>query len=199
MAALSTQEESKAVQPVSSLAVLTSLRKLPMFETYQANKSTYDFEWPTKSVLKTITRADQLRLKEIRYQQDALGIITALKIVCQDAQSPFFSGALDKKVPPLVLNVNNSFFDTKDGHYRCNNIVARIEINDQISNIYFNEDKQGIQRIGTRRGNGVLSHVYMEPGEQIVGVYGCYGEIVDRSFISSLGFIVWKPDAAKEQ
>ena len=68
-----------------------------------------------------------------------------------------------------------------------------------ISNVYFNEDKNGIQRIGTKRGNGSLSPVYMEVGEQIIGVYGNYYEISDRAIISGLGFIVWKPNAAESQ
>jgi len=37
----------------------------------------------------------------------------------------------------------------------------------------------------------------MEPGEQIIGVYGSYFEASDRSYISGLGFIVWKPNAAE--
>lgn len=74
--------------------------------------------------------------------------------------------------------------------------MARIEVSTMISNIYFNEEKTGIQRIGTKRGNGILSPVQMEPGEQIIGVYGNYSELNDRSIISGLGFIVWKPSAA---
>ena len=68
-----------------------------------------------------------------------------------------------------------------------------------ISNVYFNEDKGGIQRIGTKRGNGPLSPVYMEVGEQIIGVYGNYYEMNDRAIISGLGFIVWKPNAIDNQ
>ena len=64
-----------------------------------------------------------------------------------------------------------------------------------ISNIYFNEDKSGIQRIGTKRGNGPLSPVFLEEGEQVIGVYGNYFESSDRSVLSGLGFIVWKPDS----
>ena len=63
--------------------------------------------------------------------------------MAHDAQSPFFSASLDKKVPPIILGIN-SFYDNKDGHYRCNNIVARVEFGNMISNIYFNEDKNGI-------------------------------------------------------
>mmetsp|Transcript_6969 Transcript_6969/g.9686 ORF Transcript_6969/g.9686 Transcript_6969/m.9686 type:complete len:115 (+) Transcript_6969:960-1304(+) len=114
-----------------------------MFETYANKESTYDFEWPNAPVLKTITSAKQLKLKEIRYQQDALGVITAIKLVAHDAQSPFFSPLIDKKVPPIILSTN-SFFDIKDGHYRCDNIVARVEFGNMISNIYFNEHKTGI-------------------------------------------------------
>ena len=123
-----------------------------------------------------------------------MGIITALKIVCQDSASPFFSGSLDKKAPPLVLNAT-SFYDNKDGHYRMNNIAARIEFNTMISNIYFNEDKSGIQRIGTKRGNGPLSHISLDHGEEIIGIYGNYSDSEDRNNISGLGFIVWTPDS----
>ena len=66
-----------------------------------------------------------------------------------------------------------------------------------ISNIYFNQDKSGVQRIGTKRGNGPLSHINLEEGEEIIGVYGNYSESEDYSVISSLGFIVWKPAAWK--
>ena len=121
-------------------------------------------------------------------------MITAVKLVCYDTSSPFFSASLDKKQPPIVLNVN-SFYDNRDGHYRVNNIAGRIEFNNMISNIYFNEDKSGIQRIGTKRGNGPLSHINLEDGEEIIGVYGNYSEIQDRSLISGLGFIVWRPNA----
>lgn len=165
-----------------------------MFETYDEGIGEYDFEWPGKKELKTITQIKHLRLKEIRYQQDSLGMITAVKLVCYDTSSPFFSASLDKKQPPIVLNVN-SFYDNKDGHYRVNNIAGRIEFNNMISNIYFNEDKSGIQRIGTKRGNGPLSHINLEDGEEIIGVYGNYSEIQDRSLISGLGFIVWRPNA----
>ena len=120
-----------------------TIRKLPMFETYVDDEGEYDFEWPTRSQLKTLTNAKQMRLKEIRYQQDALGIITAIKVVTQDFGSPFFSANLDKKTPPLVLNCH-SFYDNKDGHYRVNNIAARIEFNTMISNIYLNQDKSGV-------------------------------------------------------
>ena len=72
-----------------------------------------------------------------------MGMITAIKFVCFDVASPFYSASLDKKQPPIVLNAN-SFYDNRDGHYRCNNIAARIEFNKMISNIYFNEDKSGI-------------------------------------------------------
>ena len=64
-----------------------------------------------------------------------------------------------------------------------------------ISNIYFNQDKSGVQRIGTKRGNGPLSHINLEEGEEIIGAYGNYSESEDYSVISSLGFIVWKPAA----
>ena len=126
-----------------------------------------------------------------------MGIITAIKMVSHDASSSFFTASMEKKVAPIVLSMN-SFYDIKTGNYRCNNIVARIEINDMISNIYFNEDKTGIQRIGTKRGNGVLSPVNMEPGEQIIGCYGNFTESNDRAYISRLGFIVWTPDASEE-
>ena len=165
-----------------------------MFETYDEGIGEYDFEWPGKKELKTITQIKHLRLKEIRYQQDSLGMITAVKLVCYDTSSPFFSASLDKKQPPIVLNVN-SFYDNRDGHYRVNNIAGRIEFNNMISNIYFNEDKSGIQRIGTKRGNGPLSLINLEDGEEIIGVYGNYSEIQDRSLISGLGFIVWRPNA----
>ena len=165
-----------------------------MFETYDEGIGEYDFEWPGKKELKAITQVKHLRLKEIRYQQDSLGMITAVKLVCYDTSSPFFSASLDKKQPPIVLNVN-SFYDNRDGHYRVNNIAGRIEFNNMISNIYFNEDKSGIQRIGTKRGNGPLSHINLEDGEEIIGVYGNYSEIQDRSLISGLGFIVWRPNA----
>ena len=165
-----------------------------MFETYDEGIGEYDFEWPGKKELKSITQVKHLRLKEIRYQQDSLGMITAVKLVCYDTSSPFFSASLDKKQPPIVLNVN-SFYDNRDGHYRVNNIAGRIEFNNMISNIYFNEDKSGIQRIGTKRGNGPLSHINLEDGEEIIGVYGNYSEIQDRSLISGLGFIVWRPNA----
>lgn len=45
-----------------------------------------------------------MRLKEIRYQQDTLGVITAIKLICHDVSSPFFSASLDKKQAPIVLN-----------------------------------------------------------------------------------------------
>lgn len=110
------QEESKLLQPSSETvispikAAKATIRKLQMFDTYSAKKVDYDFEWPNKSVLKGITQVKQLRLKEIRYQQDALGIITAIKMVAHDASSPFFSASLDKKAPPIVLSMN-SFYD----------------------------------------------------------------------------------------
>lgn len=170
-----------------------------MFETYSnASSQKFDFEWPSPSVVKTITSVKQLKLKEIRYQQDPLGILTAIKLVSHDASSSFFSSSLDKKVPPIVMSTN-SFYDNKDGHYRCNNIVARIEFSNMISNIYFNQDKTGIQRIGTKRGNGSLSPVYMEVGEQVIGAYGNYLDVSDRTIISGLGFIVWKPNAADSE
>ena len=121
-----------------------SIRKLPMFEIYdQQIGGEYDFEWPQTAQLKQVTQIKQMRLKEIRYQQDSLGIITAIKIVCNDFASPFFSVNQDKKYAPIILNAQ-SFYDNKDGHYRVNNIAARIEFNNMISNIYFNKDKQGI-------------------------------------------------------
>lgn len=170
-----------------------SIRKLPMFETYDDGLEEYDFEWPSKSNIKQITSVKQMRLKEIRYQQDALGMLSAIKFVCHDMSSSFFSGSLDKKSQSNVLYAN-CFIDNKDGHYRCNNVAARIEFNKMISNVYFNEDKSGIQRIGTKRGNGPLSHVTLEPGEEIIGCYGNYSDINDRSVISGLGFIVWTPN-----
>ena len=169
-----------------------------MFETYDDGLGEYDFEWPPKNQLKQITQVKQMRLKEIRYQQDSLGMITAIKLVCHDISSPFFSASLDKKQAPIVLNAN-CFYDNKDGHYRCNNIAARIEFNKMISNIYFNEDKSGIQRIGTKRGNGPLSHINLEPGEEVMGCYGNYSDINDRTVISGLGFIVWTPNASNNQ
>lgn len=124
-----------------------------------------------------------------------LGIITALKVVCHDFSSPFFSASIDKKQPPVVLNCQ-SFIDNKDGHYRVNNVAARIEFNAMISNIYFNEDKNGIQRIGTKRGNGPLSHMNLDKDEEIIGIYGNYSEKGDRPVISALGLIVWTPSLA---
>ena len=44
-----------------------TIRKLPMFETYDEGIGEYDFEWPGKKELKTITQVKHLRLKEIRY------------------------------------------------------------------------------------------------------------------------------------
>ena len=38
-----------------------------MFETYDEGIGEYDFEWPGKKELKTITQIKHLRLKEIRY------------------------------------------------------------------------------------------------------------------------------------
>lgn len=51
------QEEFKMVgpAPVSSSSIKAakdSIRKLPMFETYQEDKGEYDFEWPNKATLK---------------------------------------------------------------------------------------------------------------------------------------------------
>ena len=60
--------------------------------------------------------------------------------MCNDYSSPFFSVNQDKKHAPIILNAQ-SFYDNKDGHYRVNNIAARIEFNNMISNIYFNKDK----------------------------------------------------------
>ena len=34
-----------------------TIRKLPMFETYQDDEGEYDFEWPTRAHLKTMTNA----------------------------------------------------------------------------------------------------------------------------------------------
>ncbi len=90
------QEEFKMVgpAPVSNSiikAAKDSIRKLPMFETYQEDTGEYDFEWPNKATLKQITSIKQLQLKEIRYQQDAIGIITAIKMIAHDSSSPFFS------------------------------------------------------------------------------------------------------------
>ena len=121
-------------------------------------------------------------------------MLTAIKLVSHDLSSSFFSASPDKKYVPIVLNVQ-SFFDNKDGHYRCNNIAARIEFNKMISNVYFNEDKSGIYRIGTKRGNGPLSHINLEQGEEIIGCYGNFSDINNRSVISGLGFIVWNPQA----
>ena len=141
-----------------------SVRKLPLFETFKNEDEQFDFEWPTRAQLKAVTNAKQLRLKEIRYQQDILGVLTAIKFVGQDMQSPFFAASLDKKSAPITLNLH-SFYDRDDGHYRVNNIAARIEFNSMISNIYFNHEKNGISRIGTKRGQGPLSHVSLAPGE----------------------------------
>ena len=117
-------------------------------------------------------------------------------MVCQDAASPFFSPNLDKKTPPIILNCS-SFYDANRGYYRVNNMAGRIEYNSMISNIYFNEDKSGIQRIGTKRGNGPLSHISLDEGEQIIGVYGNYSSSdEDQNVISALGFIVWRPPQA---
>ena len=70
-------------------------------------------------------------------------------------------------------------------------MTARIEGNALISNVYFNKDKSGIQRIGIKRGNGELSRVDLDEGEEIIGLYGNYND--DRTHISALGFIAWKP------
>lgn len=172
-----------------------TIRKLPMFETYEDASSSFDFEWPSKKDLQQIKTVKQLRLKEIRYQQDPMGMLSAIKIICHDAQSPFFSAALDRKSTPQILYCTG-LYDNKDGHYRCNNLAARIEFNKMISNIYLNQDKSGICRIGTKRGNGLLSHVMLEDGEEIIGVYGTYYENHERAVISGLGFIVWNPSAA---
>lgn len=97
-------------------------------------------------------------------------------MVTQDFASPLFTLFQDKRNPPIILNAS-SFYDRVDGHYRCNNLAARIEHNGLISNIYFNQDKTGIQRIGIKRGNGGLQHVKLEEGEEIIGCYGNYIEI----------------------
>jgi len=34
----------------------------------------------------------------------------------------------------------------------------------------------------------------LEDGEEIIGAYGNYSEVSDRSVISALGFIVWTPN-----
>lgn len=188
---------SAIIKPTAHIqSVKDTIRRLPIFELYHVESDKFDFEWPTKAQLKALTYVKQLRLKEIRYQQDAFGMITAIKVVCHDFASPFFAANLeDKKQTPLVLN-GSSFYDKEDGHYRVNNIAARIEtnFNSMISNIYFNEDKSGILRIGTKRGNGNLSHIQLELGEEIIGVYGNYSDVQDRSVIQTLGFIVWRPN-----
>ena len=71
------------------------------------------------------------------------------------------------------------------------NVTARVEANELISNVYFNREKSGIQRIGIKRGNGELSRVDVDEGEEIIGLYGNYND--DRTHIAGLGFIVWKP------
>ena len=71
------------------------------------------------------------------------------------------------------------------------NVTARLEQNRLISNVYFNKEKSGIQRIGLKRGNGELMRVDLNEGEELIGLYGCYNK--DRTHISGLGFIVWKP------
>ena len=63
-----------------------------------------------------------------------------------------------------------------------------------ISNIYFNYEKTGLQRIGTKRGNGVLQHITLEEGEEVIGTYGKYFTFEDRQVIGSIGFIVWTPN-----
>ena len=108
-----------------------------------------------------------------------MGMLTAIRMVCHDAQSPFFSPCLDKKSQPMYLNAQG-FYDKTDGHYRCNNIAGRVEENGMISNIYFNYEKTGLQRIGTKRGNGVLQHITLEEGEEVIGTYGKYFTFEDR-------------------
>ena len=105
-------------------------------------------------------------------------MLTAIKMVCNDISSPFFSTCLEKKSVPMVLNAG-CFYDRIDGHYRCNNMAGRIESNGMISNIYFNHDKTGLQRIGTKRGQGKLQQIPLEEGEEVIGTYGRYMELDD--------------------
>ena len=69
------EEESKITrQPTVASTAMSqlqqakaSVRKLPMFETYDDDSDSFDFEWPTRTVLKNITKASALRVKEFRY------------------------------------------------------------------------------------------------------------------------------------
>ena len=161
-----------------------------MFETYTDDVNYYDFEWPNRANLKTVNDVKSLKLKEIRYYQDSNSLITGIKFVSHEMASPFFSASKDNKTPPVVLPAF-TFYEQQSGQYLVTNVTARIETNDLISNVYFNKDKCGIQRIGVKRGNGELSRVDVDEGEEIIGLYGNYND--DRTHISGLGFIVWKP------
>lgn len=121
-----------------------------------------------------------------------MALITGIKFVTQESKSPFFSATKDNKTPPVVLPAY-TFYSQDDGRYLVTNITARIASKSLISNIYFNKAKSGIQRIGVKKGNGELTRIDLLEGEEIIGLYGCYNK--DRTHISALGFIVWKPSA----
>ena len=114
-----------------------------MFETFHDEMDYYDFEWPNKQNMKTVNDTKSLKLKEIRYYQDANSLITGIKFVCHEMASPFFSASKENKQAPVVLPAF-TFYDQHSGAYMVTNCTARIESNDLISNVYFNKDKSGI-------------------------------------------------------
>ena len=180
-------------KPKSALQKMKeSIRKLPVFEVYDemADTEYLDFEWPQKAQIKLITEPKQFQLKEIRYTKDAMGLLTGIKFVSNYIKSPFFSAVKDSKNPPLVLPAH-TFYSQDDGRYLLTNVAARIETNQLISNVYFNNGKSSIHRMGIKRGNGELIKVDLNEGEEIIGLYGCYNK--NRTNISALGFIAWKP------
>ena len=81
-------------------------RKMPMFKACNNEMDYFDFEWPQKATLKTITDVKQLRLKEIRYTQDQMGIVNGIKFVSDDNKSAFYSASKEKKCAPIVLPAN---------------------------------------------------------------------------------------------
>lgn len=94
-----------------------------------------------------------MRLKTIRYQQDAQGILIGLQVLTEsDFQSPLFCD--DERLPYTTLSMANIYDD--EGYYRCDNVAARIESSKTVSNLYFNADKTGIVRVGFKRGKGTL-------------------------------------------
>ena len=173
---------------------LETVRKLPPFNAYSDNfeDRSYDFEWPNSANLSKQTKIEHLKLKQMRYQQDKSGVIIGLQVFAEGEfnNSPFFCE--DKTGPSTTLGLSELY--DKEGYYRCDNVAARVESNNTISNLYFNEDQSGIIRVGYKRGKGTLSHVDLEEGEEVIGIYGNWRMVQGRRHgFETFGLIAWSP------